>query len=203
MKKWFAHVASLLACTTLAFALASPRARAASTPKVLATAAPALPVATVPVGVEIPVELTQRLSSLAEHAGDTFTFKTRKDESLGTTLVPAGTSGHGRIAVASAAHGRVSGTMSLQADSIDLPDGRTISVDIDNARPIRGHLSDTHKHFSVFPILIGIVSISRTSRDGNLVLDPGAPFDVITTRPRTLSVPPLTAAPSPQPSATP
>ena len=159
----------------------------------------------VPVNVKIPTELAQQLSSLTAHVGDTFTFRTLKDATLGTVVVPAGTPGHGRVAIASPAHDRAQAEMALQADSLDLPDGRTISVNIDTSKPIRGYLSDKHTHFTVLPIPIGVIPIVRSSRSGNLVLDPGATFAVITTMPRTVPAPLLTATPkvTPTPKATP
>jgi len=157
----------------------------------------------VPAEARIPVELTQQVTSLTGHVGDVFTFKTVKAQTLGATLVPAGTPGHGRIAVVTPAHATEHGTMSLQADSLDLPDGNTISVNVDTKAPIRGHLSDKHTHFVVVPLLIGIVPIVRTTRSGNLVLDPGTRFSVVTTTPRTVVAPLLTAPPTamPAPSA--
>ncbi len=166
------------------------------------TGTPAFVAVAVPVNVKIPTELTQQVSSLTAHVGDTFAFRTLKDETLGTIVVPAGTPGHGRVAVAAPAHDRAQGQMALQADSLDLPDGRTISVNIDTSKPIRGYLSDKHTHFTVLPIPIGIVPIIRSSRSGNLVLDPGATFAVLTTLPRTVPAPLLTASPQPTPTAT-
>lgn len=207
MKNSFDYVAFLFAGASLAVAFGTSGARAANSVAPGAIASPpaaiesaSIAVVAVPVGVKIPAELTQHITTLTARVGDTFTFKTVKDETLGTTLVPAGTPGHGRVAIATQAHGRVGPSMSLQADSIDLPDGRSISVNIDNGRPIRGHLSDKHTHFAVLPILIGIVPVGSTSHSGNLVLDPGTGFDVITTTPRTVPAPLLTAPPSAVPS---
>lgn len=51
---------------------------------------------TVPLDVRIPAELTAQITSLTAKVGDTFAFRTTKDEKLGDLDVPAGTLGHGR-----------------------------------------------------------------------------------------------------------
>lgn len=176
-----------------AFALVAPLA--------LATAgvAVAAPTPLVPTDVRIPVALTERVTSLTARVGDTFAFKTTKDERLGELTVPAGTPGHGRVAVVVAAHDRENGTLSLQADSIDLPTGPTVWVNIDTAKSIRGHLANRHSHLTIVPLPIGIVPISRTRVDGNLILEPGTPFTVMTIAPRSSPAPLLTAQPAPAP----
>ncbi|GAC1545774.1 MAG: hypothetical protein NVS3B16_15570 [Vulcanimicrobiaceae bacterium] len=160
--------------------------------------------ATVPVNVRIPVELTSQLTSLTAHVGDTFGFKTSKDQRLGDVMIPAGSAGHGRVAAVVPAKPKQNGSMALQADSIDLADGRTVWVNIDGSKPLRGHLSDRHRHVSVFPIIIGIVPIVKTKTDGNMVLEAGTHFAVVTTPPRPGAAPLVTAEPvaSPEPQAT-
>lgn len=152
---------------------------------------------TVPLNVRIPAELTAQITSLTAKVGDTFAFRTTKDEKLGDLDVPAGTLGHGRVAVVSPAHDRQNGTMALQADSIDLSDGRTIWVNVDNAKPMRGHLSNRHTHFAIVPLPIGVVPITRTSLDGNMVLEPGTSFTVVTIAPRPAAAPLMSATAPP------
>ncbi len=154
---------------------------------------------TVPADVRIPVEVTEQITSQSAHVGDTFLFKTTKDEKLGDVVVPSGSPGHGRIAVVTPAQDRQNGTMALQADSIDLPGGRTIWVNVDNSKAMRGHLSDRHTHYKVVPLPIGIVPISKTVVNGNMVVEPGTPFLVLTTLPRLSPAPLVTAAPTPVP----
>ncbi len=166
-------------------------AGAASVAPVAATSPP-------PTNVRIAVELTDRLTSLTAHVGDTFAFKTARDVRLGDLAIPAGSAGHGRIAVVTPAHDRVNGTMALQADSIDLPGGTTVWVNVDPANAIRGHYSDRHTRIAIVPLLVGIVPTARTRVDGNLILEPGTPFTVVTIAPRSSPAPLVTATPEPK-----
>ncbi len=185
---------ALTLCCTGGIAAAASGARADATAAL-----------TVPVAVKIPVALTATLTSQSVHVGDTFAFKTTKSEDLGGLMVPSGTAGHGRIALASPAHDKVQGSLALQADSIDLPDGRTISVNVDAARPPRGHLANKHTRFFVLPIpTIGIFPALIRSQSGNLVLDAGTGFGVVTVAPRGMPAPLYTVAPkATEPSAAP
>ncbi len=130
--------------------------------------------APVPVGVNIPVVLTEQVSSETAHVGDAFTYKTSKEVKLGELTVASGTPGHGRLSIAQPAGNGHDGSLWLQADALDLPGGRTLWVNIDPAKRPVGHLS---KH--------------------NLVLDPGAEFTVVTIAPRRAPAPLLTASPQP------
>jgi hypothetical protein len=147
---------------------------------------------TVPTNQFIRVALTQTLTSATAHVGDTFGFATTKDEMLGTLAVPKGTLGHGRLAIVRPAAGREPGVLALQADSIDLPDGDTVWVNIDPNGGPHGRLSDRHVRPGVSPIGLGYV----TSTSGDMVLDAGATFDVMTIPPRTVPAPLWTATPS-------
>lgn len=153
--------------------------------------------------IHIAAELTERLTSLTAHVGDTFAFKTTHDEKFGDLDIPAGSIGHGRLAIVTPAHDRHNGALSLQADTITLPDGKTLWVNIDTTKPIRGHYANRHTHFTIVPLPIGIVPISRTRVEGNLILEPGTPFSVFTIAPRKELAPLLTAPPvaSPAPNA--
>lgn len=154
----------------------------------------------VPVGVKIPCILTQQLESGMVHVGDPFTFKTTKDVKLGDVDVPADTPGTGRVAIAQPAQGKQPGSLALQADAIDLPDGRTISVNIDTTQTIHGHLAKNH---TVPLILPGLVIGGYRTQTGDMVLDNGTSFGVVTVLPRTLPAPLLTAPPTPEPTGPP
>jgi hypothetical protein len=157
----------------------------------------------IPPDVRIPVELTAQITSQTAHVGDTFTFKTTKDETLGTLAVPAGTPGTGRLAIVQAAHDKQNGSLALQADSLQLATGALVWVNIDPSRPPTGHLSDKHTRYYLLPLPIGIVPGTFQSVSGNMVLDPGTAFRVVTIAPRTAPAPLLTAPPTPLPSASP
>jgi hypothetical protein len=148
---------------------------------------------TVPTNQFIRVALTSTLTSATAHVGDTFGFATTKDEMLGTLAVPKGTLGHGRLAVVRAAAGREPGALALQADSIDLPDGDTVWVNIDPNGGPHGRFADRHVRPGLSPIGLGYV----TSSTGDMVLDAGATFDVVTIPPRTVPAPLWTATPGP------
>ena len=148
---------------------------------------------TVPTNQFVRVALTQPLTSATAHVGDTFGFVTTKDEMLGTLAVPKGTPGHGRLAIVRPAAGREPGVLALQADSIDLPDGDTVWVNIDPKGGPHGRLADQHVRPGLSPIGLGYV----TSSSGDMVLDAGATFDVMTIPPRTVPAPLWTATPPP------
>jgi hypothetical protein len=147
---------------------------------------------TVPTNQFVRVALTQTLTSATAHVGETFGFATTKDEMLGTLAVPKGTLGHGRLAIVRPAVGREPGVLALQADSIDLPDGDTVWVNIDPNGGPHGRLADQHVRPGLSPIGLGYV----TSTSGDMVLDAGATFDVMTIPPRTVPAPLWTATPS-------
>jgi hypothetical protein len=153
-------------------------------------------------GVAIDVTLTQIVTSETAKVGDTFTFQTKSDTKLGDIDVPAGTPGHGRLPIVVPAQGNQNGQLSLQADSIDLP-GQTIWVDVDTSMSPRGHYSKTKSRNAIIPLPIGILPIHTQSSSGDLVLDAGTAFRVVTIAPRTVPAPLLTAPPTPEPSPTP
>ncbi|GAC1444585.1 MAG: hypothetical protein NVS3B17_14190 [Vulcanimicrobiaceae bacterium] len=207
VRPFLATIAATIVVAGSVVAAANPIATAnsAATAGPVATAAATTSAVRVPEGVRISAALARPLSTLATSVGDTFAFTTTKDATLGGVSVPAGTPGHGRVAVATRARDRVPAAMALQADSIDLPDGRVVSVNIDTARPIRGHLATTSTRVRIIPIIIGVVPVLRTSRSGDLVIDAGTRFDVVTVAPRTvpaaLATSPATAAPAATPMA--
>jgi len=152
----------------------------------------------IPVGIKVPVVLTGTYSSETAHVGDPFTFKTKMEQKLGDLDVPAGTPGHGRLAVVVKAQGKQHGNLSLQADSIDLP-AHTIWVNIDTDKPPTGRLSKRH----TTPVLLPFVGAVVQTTSGDLVLDSGIPFGVVTILPRRAPAPLLTAPPTPVPSPPP
>lgn len=163
---------------------------------VTAAALAQAPAPAIPVGIKVPVVLVGTYTSETAHVGDIFNFKTSKDEKLGDVDVPAGTPGHGRLAVVQKAEGKQHGNLSLQADSIDMPDGRTIWVNIDTQKPPTGRLSKRH----TTPVVLPFVGAVVQTTSGDLVLDSGIPFDVVTILPRRAPAPLLTAPPTPEPT---
>ena len=153
-------------------------------------------------GIPVDVVLTQAVSSETAQVGDRFSFQTKTDTKLGALDVPAGTPGHGRLAVVYPAQGDQNGLLSLQADSIDLPDGTTVWVNIDTAFVPRGHYSKKKRSGFIVPTPVGVFPIVTTKSQGNLVLDAGTPFRVATISPRREPAPLLTAAPTPVPMLT-
>jgi hypothetical protein len=158
---------------------------------------------TVPVNQSIPVALTQTVTSQTAQVGDPFTFATTKDVKLGTLTLPKGTPGHGRLAVVTVAHGKSRGGLALQADSLDLPDGSTIWVNIDASKPPKGRLADKHTKPLFLPLPIGIGGGYTTTTSGNMILDKGTTFSVLTIAPRAAPAPLLTATPTPIPTLSP
>jgi hypothetical protein len=155
---------------------------------------------TVPTDAPVPVALTQKLNSQTAHAGDSFTFATTKAVTLGTLSLPKGTPGHGRLAAVRAASGKKNGELTLQADSLDLPDGDTVWVNIDASKPPRGHLSDKKTRPIILPLPIGLGAGYTTGSSGDMVLDSGTAFRVLTIAPRSSPAPLVTAPPSPLPA---
>jgi len=158
---------------------------------------------TVPVNQSIPVALTQTVTSQTAQVGDPFTFATTKDVKLGTLDLPKGTPGHGRLAVVTPAQGKSRGGLALQADSLDLPDGDTIWVNIDASKPPKGRLADKHTKPIFLPLPIGVGGGYTTTTSGNMILDKGTTFSVLTIAPRAAPAPLLTATPTPVPTLSP
>lgn len=80
--------------------------------------------------VTIPVRLTERVSSSDAKAGQRFTFATLHEATVGDVQVPAGTHGHGIVAEARAARWDQAGKITLEVQSLDLPDGRSLPVNV-------------------------------------------------------------------------
>ncbi len=76
----------------------------------------------------VPCKLTERLSSQDARSGDRFGFDTTSSVEINRLFLPAGTHGHGFVLVAQAARGSLPGTLTLEARSLDLPDGEEVPV---------------------------------------------------------------------------
>lgn|GEM_PF-2920071 len=194
---------SAAAGAAFVFACGLAAANAADAPSPSAPSPSPSSAPAVPIGVKIPVVLTVPLSSGTAHPGDLFTFKTAKNETLGTLAVPAGTIGSGRVAIVTPAQDKHRGSLALQADSLTLASGQTVWVNIDPTMPLAGKLSDKHIRYYVIPLPIGFVPGAFASASGNVVLDAGTPFRVITIAPRKALAPLATAPPTAPPPATP
>jgi hypothetical protein len=158
----------------------------------------------VPIGVKVQAALAQKIDSGTARVGDTFSFKTTKDAQLGDIDVPVGTLGSGRLAVVTAATGKAHGSLALQADSIELADGRSISVNIDSSQPLKGRLSKKRTIPFIVPLPGVIVPGAVRTTSGDLILDPGTAFQVVTVAPRRVPAPLLTAPPpTPSPASMP
>ncbi|MBC5801101.1 MAG: hypothetical protein GIX03_06280 [Candidatus Eremiobacteraeota bacterium] len=178
----------------------------------LTAAAGAADVANVPLGITIPTALSATVSSATAHRGDPFTFVTTQDENLGGVAVPKGTPGVGRIAAVSKAYKGHNGSVSLQADMLQLAGGRTVWVNIAPSA-LRGHYANKHVFPYILPIPPLIFPGAIFTRTGDLVLDAGTKFAVVTIAPRHALAPliggaaPAAPAPvgsaSPEPSASP
>ena len=192
------------ASAALALAIAAGAGAQTPPPSVMpATGMPApSPVAggSYPAGTTIGVELTAAITSETAQVGDAFSFKTTQDAKLGALDVPAGTPGHGRLAVVVAAHGGQNGQLSFQADSIDPPGAPTIWVNIDTSVSPRGHYSQKGTRVYIIPLPIGVVPVFTSKVSGNLILDAGTTFRVVTIAPRKGPAPLLTAPPTPPPA---
>jgi hypothetical protein len=174
---------------------AGPRTSASAAPRVRPSAYPTPYGAIVPVGVKIPVLLVTEINSATFDIGDRFEFKTAQDEQLGDIVVPKGTLGHGRVSNLVRADNNHNGSVGLQTDSIDLDDGTPIWVNIDPRVAVHGHYADKHTRF--YGVAIG------TDYSGNMILDPGSPFTVVTISRRAKPAPLVTPSPGPSPSLAP
>jgi len=153
----------------------------------------------VPQGVSIPVVLTTELTSSAAVPGERFEFRTTAPVTLGSIVVPSRTPGAGRVASVERARRGHNGSLTLQTDELDLADGRRISVDVDR-RGLSGHYATRHVFPFVVPVLPFVAPAALSTRIGDLILDPGADFRVVTVRPR-FTEPPLVRGATPDPAS--
>jgi hypothetical protein len=129
-----------------------------------------------PVGLAVDVALVSELSSATCTVGERFEFETTKDVTLGTIVVPKGTRGHGRVATVSRADAQHDGSIAIVVDSIDMPDGTVVWVDMDPKARLGGRLADKHTRIKVLTV--------ATSYSGEMILPQGTTFDVLTIPPR-------------------
>jgi hypothetical protein len=141
----------------------------------------------------IAVKLTTRISSQDAKPGDRFTFDTTSSIVVDGRFLPAGTHGHGLVVAARAARGPQPGALTLEARSLDPPDGKIVEVGLapgELATVLRGdRRSFPGPGTGAAPVPIG-------SRETNVVYDAGKRFTVV-------APPPPTAAPDPSDSAAP
>ncbi len=147
----------------------------------------------VPPGVRIPVKLDQRLSSQDAASGDAFAFETTATVSVGTLTVATGTRGNGVVEYAVVRHGARSGQLYLSVRGIDLGGGRIIPV----ALPADSRLAQTSEEHSTgavpIPVYGKVIVAGGDVSSGNVVLEKGTQFDVVTVS---------TATPAPLPTMT-
>lgn len=156
-----------------------------------------------PSSVTIPVRLTERVSSSDAKAGQRFTFATIHEATLGDVQVPAGTHGHGVVAEAKAARWDQAGTLTLEVQSLDLPDGRSLPVNVpadSSPAPKRDAPKIPSLSTGLVPlpvVLHGIVllgSAAQLLHGRNVTFESGTTFSIVA------SATAATAAPSPSPS---
>jgi hypothetical protein len=126
-------------------------------------------------GVQIPVRLTERLSSQDAQSGQRFGVVTTREVKVGEIDVPLGTKGHGVVESAQPARGQKAGKLVLSMRSLDLADGRTIPVNFSLADPPK---SDDAKGA---PISLGkgVVTVGGYASYGtNVVYEKGTAFTV-------------------------
>ncbi len=159
---------ALIACVVLSTMLV---------PVLLTAPGRALDVAPISPGVEIPVRLTERLSSQDARTGQRFGVETTRDVQIGTVLVPKGTKGHGIVDAAQSGLGQKPGKLVLSMRSLDLADGSSIPVSFTLTDPPK---SDDEKGP---PISLGngLVTIGGYATYGtNVVYEKGTAFTVTT-----------------------
>jgi hypothetical protein len=133
----------------------------------------------VPIGVEVPVRLTERVSSQDARVGQTFHFETTTGVTIGGIDVPERTPGHGVVTVAESARGSRAGRLTLQVESIDLPGDRNIPVGpAPDASPLPNQGT---RHAIILPIPIGpLLVFGGGGRSTNVVVERGTELSVVT-----------------------
>ena len=125
--------------------------------------------------IQIPVRLTERLSSQDAQSGQRFGVETTREVNVGDIDVPSGTKGHGVVETAQSARGQKPGKLVLAMRSLDLADGRAIAV---NFSLVNSPKSDDAKGPPV-SLGNGLVTIGGYASYGtNVVYEKGAPFAV-------------------------
>jgi hypothetical protein len=118
----------------------------------------------------VPCKLTERISSQDAHSGDRFTFDTTSSVEINQLFLPADTHGHGFVRAAEPARGQHAGTLTLEAVSLDLPDGKQIPVGLEagqlDRRPARGGRFSAGSGSAAVPAV----------RESNVVYEAGTAF---------------------------
>jgi hypothetical protein len=134
----------------------------------------------------IPCKLTERLSSQDARGGDRFAFDTTSSVEVNRLFLPAGTHGHGFVREAQAARGSQPGTLTVEARSLDLPDGQEISVGLEP-----GQLDRRLQRFGA-ALPAGSGPLGGGTRETNVIYEKGTAFTVT-------SPPPATPSPNASP----
>ncbi len=130
----------------------------------------------------IAVKLDDRLSSQDEKAGDSFSFELTGSVILDGVAVGAGTKGRGIVLAAEPGAGPHHGSLTVQAQTIDLPDGRHVPVALGPGSLDRGPGRDTRG----FVLPVGTTSVYvGSNRDNNVVYEKGTRFTVVAPPPAT------------------
>jgi hypothetical protein len=135
----------------------------------------------------IPVHLTERISSQDARAGDTFGFDTSSSAEVDGQFLPANTHGHGVVLKAQAAKGPKPGVLVLQAQTLDVPGEKQLTVGLDAGQLDRSIDGDVRTYppetrngtAGNVPFNIG------GSRGTNIVYEKGTAFVVVWPAPPT------------------
>jgi hypothetical protein len=161
------------------WALFGALALVAATPRPAASPSAAPVYLDVPVGLRFEVKLDQRLSTQDNSTGQHFAFETTQEFMAGDIVVPRGTRGWGLIELSEPRSGKDhGGRLSLSVHSLDLPGGRSIAVALPPA-DTGPHVGED-KSLGGVPVF-GAVVVLDADESGNVVLNKGETFAVITT----------------------
>ena len=133
----------------------------------------------VPLGVRVEVKLDRRISTQDDRTGERFNFETTRAFTLGDLVVPRGTHGWGQIELAEPRAGKDhGGRLSLSVHSLDLSGGRSIAVALPPLQSDPG--SEPDRTTRIVPVF-GAIVVLEADPSGNVVLEKGETFVVITT----------------------
>ena len=131
------------------------------------------------IAVLITVTMVSSVSSQSAKVGDAFTFKTTQTVRDGAITIAAGTLGHGIVSAVSAGAGTHRGSLTLQPQYIQFPDGKRIGV-----APATGNATtyNAPRHVFPFPIPVpGLLVVGGVvNSGGNVTIGPGTDFNVVT-----------------------
>ncbi len=141
--------------------------------------------------VKIPVRLNERISSQDANTGDTFTFDTTSSAEVDGEFLPARSHGRGIVVYARAARGPQPGVLKLEAQTLDLPDGKKLDVGLEPGQ-LDAHIEgDVRSYPGTQPPGGSAFAIGRGPQT-NIVYEKGTAFTVVAPPP---------ATPAPEPSA--